>query len=66
MSAVTFDTFQSELKIDIAELRMAVKSDIAAVETKIEAAKSDILKWMFGGFIAIITMLAGVIIKLMN
>jgi len=37
-----------------------------ATKGDIEAAKSDILKWMFGGFIATITMLAGLILKFVH
>ena len=35
-------------KADIAE----VKADIARVEARIEATKSDLLKWLFGALIA--------------
>jgi len=31
---------------------LATKADIARLETKIEAVKADLLKWMFGAMIA--------------
>jgi hypothetical protein len=43
---------------------IATKKDIAEIETKIEIAKSEIMKWMFGGFLAIISLLVGVLLKL--
>ena len=40
--------------------------DMTGFATKgdLEAAKSDILKWMFGGFFAIISLLVGILMKL--
>ena len=46
------EALQQATKADIEALRQATKADIAAVEARIEAAKTDLLKWMFGALIA--------------
>ncbi len=46
------EALRQATKADIEALRQATKADIAAVEAKIEAAKTDLLKWMFGALIA--------------
>ncbi len=39
-------------KADIEALRQETKAEIAKVETRMEAIKADLLKWMFGALIA--------------
>jgi len=39
---------RTELKVDIADLRCDLREAELRLETKIEATKADILKWMFG------------------
>ena len=39
---------RTELKVDIADLRSDLREAELRLETKIEATKADILKWMFG------------------
>ena len=43
---------EGALKADIARVEGALKADIAKVEGKIEASRSDLLKWMVGALIA--------------
>lgn len=43
---------------------VATKADVAAVELKIEVAKGDLLKWMFGGFVTIVGMLVAILLKI--
>ncbi len=42
----------AEIKADIEALRQQTKADIAKVGGRIEEAKSEILKWIFGALVA--------------
>ena len=50
IAAIHADVVRVEAGVEA--LRQATKADIAKVEAKIETAKSDLLKWMFGALIA--------------
>jgi hypothetical protein len=50
-------TFKSELKGDIGALRNEIRADTAEM-------KSELVRWMFGGFIAMGGMLAAILFKL--
>ena len=39
---------EAALRADLSKTESAVRSEILRLETKIEASKSDIIKWMFG------------------
>jgi len=42
----------AEEHVALLSANLATKADIARLETKIEAVKADLLKWMFGAMIA--------------
>lgn len=42
----------------------ASREDVLRLDKKIEQTKSEILRWMFGGFFGVITMLAGILFKI--
>ena len=48
-------------KVDLAETRAELKADILRLETKIEASKADILKWVFGAMAAQTALIAGLL-----
>ncbi len=56
-------SLRSELKSDISSLRSELKTDIAGIRVEIETVRSDLIKWMFGGFLTIISMLVAILIK---
>ena len=51
----------SETKSEIAETRAELKADNLRLETKIEAAKADTLKWMFGAMVAQTALIVGLL-----
>lgn len=53
-------SFKSELKGDIKTLENAI---MTRMDAKIELAKNDILKWMFAGFISVLGLLFGILMK---
>ena len=59
------DLAKCATKEDLA--KFATKEDLANYATKadLQEAKFEIIKWMFGGFVAVITMLAGLMVKLL-
>jgi orotate phosphoribosyltransferase-like protein len=60
---VAKDTDVSHLatKEELNTFKSELKADLAKIETKIAEAKSDTVKWMFGGLISIVTLLLGII-----
>ena len=42
----------AEEQVSLLNSNLASKADILALKTDIEAVRSDLLKWMFGGLIA--------------
>jgi hypothetical protein len=42
---------------------VATKADVASVEMKIEIAKNEVLKWMFGGFLTLAGMMFAILLK---
>ncbi len=46
------EALRQETKADIEALRLATKADIESVKGNIQAAKFDLLKWMFAALIA--------------
>ena len=59
-----FNTFKSELKHDLAALESRLDARINTVEVKISETKSEIIKWHFGSFVAIIGLLTAILFKL--
>lgn len=47
-----FTEQQAEEQVSLLNSNLATKADILALKTDIEAVRSDLLKWMFGGLIA--------------
>ena len=46
------EALRQETKAGIEALRQETRADIAKVEARMEAIKSDLLKWLFGAMIA--------------
>ena len=46
------EALRQETKAGIEALRQETKADIAKVETRMEAIKSDLMKWLIGALIA--------------
>ena len=55
------ETLRQETKADIETLRQETKTDIATIKANIEAAKVDLIKWIFGVNIGTISLIVAVI-----
>ena len=49
---VDVEALRQETKAGIETLRQETKAEVAKVEARMEAIKSDLLKWLFGAMIA--------------
>jgi hypothetical protein len=57
-----FAQFRVEIERRLAELRMDLREEIAGVRTQMADTRADLLKWMFGFWIATLVPLAGLIL----
>lgn len=78
MNTMTYDTLaaskrmkalgipQEQAEVLAEEIRLAREVDLSALATKADMmeVKSEIMKWMFGGFLAVIGLLVGILLKL--
>jgi hypothetical protein len=62
MCLKTFAT-KAELKEEIGKLREDLVRVESRLETKIVEVKSDVIRWMFGFFVAILIAILGIYLK---
>ena len=55
------EALRQETKAGIEALRQETKTAIAKVEGSVEAAKSDLIKWMFGAMVAMTGIFAAIV-----
>lgn len=52
-----------EVNLDQLVTRADLKLELAGLRTELSEMKYDLIKWMFGGFLGMFVMLAGVLMK---
>ncbi|MEI7669570.1 MAG: hypothetical protein WCJ33_05775 [Pseudomonadota bacterium] len=57
------DTSTLATKMELSMFKSEMKEDFAKIDTKIAEAKSETIKYMFTGFLAVISLLVAILLK---
>jgi len=62
--AATFDTYKVIKRISQLATKADIKAEVAILRSEIAGIKVEIIKWMFGGFLALIGLSVAILLKI--